>query len=148
MHRECRERFPRHRGLVIPTCITARVWRTWRDACRDRYLAVSFEVGGGEKRSRHSRRMRNPQFTYLVRGPWPAASRASHGYWTEFYPASLSRGEVSLGRELWCMGSVPIVMETKLWRQHSSEICNGVVMFSLEDQSWRLIWVPIPNFKR
>ena len=23
-----------------------------------------------EKRSRHSRRMRNPQFTYLVRSPW------------------------------------------------------------------------------
>ena len=22
MRRECRERFPRHRGLVIPTCIT------------------------------------------------------------------------------------------------------------------------------
>ena len=24
MRRECRERFPRHRGLAIPTCITAR----------------------------------------------------------------------------------------------------------------------------
>ena len=24
MSRECRERFPRHRGLAIPTCITAR----------------------------------------------------------------------------------------------------------------------------
>ena len=24
MRRECRERFPRHRELVIPTCITAR----------------------------------------------------------------------------------------------------------------------------
>ena len=36
MSRECRERFPRHRGLAIPTCITARAWRTCRDACRDR----------------------------------------------------------------------------------------------------------------
>ena len=27
--------FPRHRGLAIPTCITARAWRTCRDACRD-----------------------------------------------------------------------------------------------------------------
>ena len=36
MRRECRERFPRHRGLAIPTCITARAWRTCRDACRDR----------------------------------------------------------------------------------------------------------------
>ena len=36
MRRECRERFPRHLGLVIPTCITARAWRTCRDACRNR----------------------------------------------------------------------------------------------------------------
>ena len=48
MRRECRERFPHHRGLAIPTCITARAWPTCRDACRDRSLAVSFEVGGGE----------------------------------------------------------------------------------------------------
>ena len=43
----------------IPTYITARAWRTCRSACRDRKLAVFFEVFG---RSRHSRRMRNPQF--------------------------------------------------------------------------------------
>ena len=36
MRRECRERFPRHHGLAIPTCITARALRTCRDACRDR----------------------------------------------------------------------------------------------------------------
>ena len=36
MRQECRERFPRHRGLAIPTCITARALRTYRDACRDR----------------------------------------------------------------------------------------------------------------
>ena len=36
MRRECRERFPCHRGLAIPTCITASAWRTCRDACRDR----------------------------------------------------------------------------------------------------------------
>ena len=53
----CRERFPCHRRLVIPTCITARAlsmpgsltsgffWSRWRG-----------------KRSWHSRRMRNPQF--------------------------------------------------------------------------------------
>ena len=39
---------PRHLGLAIPTCITARAWRTCRDACRDRYLAVFFQIGGGE----------------------------------------------------------------------------------------------------
>ena len=48
MHRECVECFPRHQGLAIPTCITARAWCTCRDACRDRKLVVSFEVGGGE----------------------------------------------------------------------------------------------------
>ena len=48
MRQDCRERFPRHRGLAIPTCITARASHTCRDACRDRLLAVSFEVGGGE----------------------------------------------------------------------------------------------------
>ena len=32
--RECRERFPHHRGWAIPKCITARAWRTCRDACR------------------------------------------------------------------------------------------------------------------
>ena len=26
MHRECLERFPRHRELAIPACITARAW--------------------------------------------------------------------------------------------------------------------------
>ena len=62
MRRECRERFPRHRGWAIPTCITARASRTCRDACRDHEQAVSFEIGGGGKRSRHSRRMRNLQF--------------------------------------------------------------------------------------
>ena len=34
--RECLERFLRHRGLAIPTCIPARAWRTCRDACWDR----------------------------------------------------------------------------------------------------------------
>ena len=29
------KRFPRHRGLAIPTCITARAWRTCRDTCSD-----------------------------------------------------------------------------------------------------------------
>ena len=51
MRRECRERFPRDRGLAIPTCIATRAWRTARtccDACLDHKLAVPFEVGGEE----------------------------------------------------------------------------------------------------
>ena len=67
MRRECRERFRRHRGLAIPTCITARAWHTCRDACRDRWLAVSVEVSGGENvagiPATHN-------FAYLVRGLW------------------------------------------------------------------------------
>ena len=40
--------FPATPGQRFPTCITAHAWRTWLDACRDRYLAVSFEIGVGE----------------------------------------------------------------------------------------------------
>ena len=65
MHRKCRERFPCHPGLAIPTCITARASRACLDACRDRWLTVSFRSWWRGKRSRHSRRMRNPQF-YLL----------------------------------------------------------------------------------
>ena len=36
MRRDWQERFPRYRGWMIPTCITARVWRMCRDACRNR----------------------------------------------------------------------------------------------------------------
>ena len=46
MRRECRERFPRHRALAIPTCFTTRAGR-----------------------SRHSRRMRNPQFCVSGKRP-------------------------------------------------------------------------------
>ena len=36
MRQECREGFPGYRGLAIPTCITARAWRTCRDEYHDR----------------------------------------------------------------------------------------------------------------
>ena len=52
MLRECRERFPRHRGLAISTYITARVllslWRRKRSG-----------IPGATHK-----------FTYLLRGPW------------------------------------------------------------------------------
>ena len=70
MRRECRERFPRHRGLAIPTCITARAWRTRRDACRERWLAVSFEVGGGKNVPGTPGACATKNFMHLVRGPW------------------------------------------------------------------------------
>ena len=75
MRRECRERFHRHSGLTIPTCIMARASRTCCGACLDRKLAVSFlwrlwrgNVPGipGACTTRN--------FTYLVRGPWVGRS--------------------------------------------------------------------------
>ena len=58
MHRECRERFPRHRALVITTCNHG-TCVTCRDACLTNGALWSWWQG---ERSRHSRRMRNPQF--------------------------------------------------------------------------------------
>ena len=55
--RECREYFPRHRGLAILTCITARAWRMLGSLISG-FLWSRWRG----KRSRHSRRMRNPQF--------------------------------------------------------------------------------------
>ena len=62
--------FPRHRGLVISTCITARAWRTCRDAWRDRYIAISFEIDGGKNIPGIPGACATCYFTYLVRGPW------------------------------------------------------------------------------
>ena len=65
--------FHRQRGLAIPTCITARAWRTCHDACRDRWLAVSFEVDGGENVPDIPGACATLNLTYLVRGPWIVA---------------------------------------------------------------------------
>ena len=66
----------RHCFLGIPTCITACAWRTCRDVCRGRKLAVSFEVGGGENvpslNIPGACAMHN--FTYPVKGPWVGLS--------------------------------------------------------------------------
>ena len=70
MRRDCRERFPRHRGLAIPTCITARASRMCGDACRDRYLAVSFDVGGGESVLGIPDACPTRKCTYMARSPW------------------------------------------------------------------------------
>ena len=73
MRRECRERFPRHRfqrKLLVSdpdmhhgTCVTHVPW------C----MSGSLNRGGGGKRSRHSRRMRNSQF--YVSGKRPMSRR-------------------------------------------------------------------------
>ena len=74
MRWECRERFPHHRGWAIPTCITTRVWRTCRDACRDGSLTSRFLWSRWwGKCSRHARRMRNPQFCVSGKRPMPVS---------------------------------------------------------------------------
>ena len=89
----------------MPTCITACAWRTCRDACRDRYLAVSFEFGGGGKRSRHSRHMRNPQF--CVSGKRPITQHVLSIKWlSEFICSHLQYNiRCSLSDEIWQHGS-------------------------------------------
>ena len=82
MRRECRERFSRHRGLAIPICITARAWRTCRDACQDRWLAISFEIGGRENVPGIPGACATRNFAYLVRGPCPNPYPiTSYGLW-------------------------------------------------------------------
>ena len=68
MRRECRERFPRHRRSAIPTCITARAWHVpW---CMPGSLTSGFlKSRSRENRSRHSERMRIPQFCVSGKRP-------------------------------------------------------------------------------
>ena len=70
MRRGWRERFPRQLMLAIPTYITAHAWRTCREACRDRELAVSFEVGGGGNVLGIPGACATRDFRYLVRYPF------------------------------------------------------------------------------
>ena len=69
-------RFPRHRRLAIPTCITARSSRTCRDARRDRYLLISFQVGGEENVLDIPGARATRTFTYMVRDPFPVLQLA------------------------------------------------------------------------
>ena len=86
MRQECRECFSRHRGLAIPIYNTARAWRTCRDACRDRKLTVSFEIGGGENVRGIPGACVTRNFTYLARGP------CSNTMWQQkYYNQALKR---------------------------------------------------------
>ena len=96
MRWECRERFPRHRcqrKLLVSdpdmhhgTCVTHVPW------C----MSGSLNRGGGGKRSRHSRRMRNSQF--YVSGKRPMAGmRLTRDKW---WQATTDLG-VSFVADLW-----------------------------------------------
>ena len=56
------------RRWAILTYITARAWRTCRDACRDRWLAAPFELGSGERVPGLPGACATRNFAYLVRG--------------------------------------------------------------------------------
>ena len=99
MHRECRERFPRHRWLAISTCITTRAWRTCRDACRDRSLAFFSEVGGGENCFRHTRRMHNPQFFVSGKRPMPCVHQ--HTCYIVVHNGTVVVVQSMVGRTVW-----------------------------------------------
>ena len=93
MHRECRECFPFHFGLAIPTCITARASR----------IAVSFEVRGGENVPGIPGACASRNFTYLVRVPLaqegPATSKSSSD------PKVPSNGYYRVTAKLDCLGT-------------------------------------------
>ena len=84
MHRECRERFSPPPRVSDPTCITVHASCTCRGACRDRWLVVSFEVGGGEIVPGIPGACATRNFAYLVRGPLLGNSRCQdiwrHGH--------------------------------------------------------------------
>ena len=66
--------FPRHRGLAIPTCVTHVPW------CMSGSLTSVFllkSVAG--ERSRHSQRMRNPQF--YISGKRPIVPVSIYDIW-------------------------------------------------------------------
>ena len=70
MLRECREHSPRHCRLAIPTCITAGASRTCRDACRDRQIAITFNVRDGKNIPGIPGAYATLNCLYLVRGQW------------------------------------------------------------------------------
>ena len=79
-----RERFSPPPRVSDPTCITAHASCTCRGASRDRWLVVSFEVGGGEIVPGIPGACATRNFAYLVRGPWLGNSRCQdicrHGH--------------------------------------------------------------------
>ena len=90
MRRECWEHSPRHRGLAIPTsikdtCLTHVPW------CMQWSLTSGFLWSQWRgKRSRHSRRMGNPQF-YASRKR-PMADAFASGFW-EMRPCAHKIGD-------------------------------------------------------
>ena len=69
--------------------------RTFRDACRDRCLVVSFKIGGGEDVPGIPDACATRNFTFLVRGPWKKAVMYSLGIPFTTHTALISDKTVS-----------------------------------------------------
>ena len=96
--------------------------RTCRDECRDRYLAVSFEVGGGENVPGIPSACATRDFTYLARGSLPDVGHVSRAWhdqtqtfraidegpfyqqWLTLFPACRNN---YMHRKLWCEINYP-----------------------------------------
>ena len=85
MRRECRERFP-----PPPISKETDSWRSRHASRHVRHARAVMHVGIAHlrwrgKRSRHSRRMRTRNFTYLARGPWYDFDYSVPWTWTWTY---------------------------------------------------------------
>ena len=138
MRRECRERFPHHRGLATPTCIMARVRRMCRDACRDRYLSVSFEVGDGENVPGIHGACTTRNFAYLVRGPLsPAMTHLMTGLWWDVMIQDWLRALYSgnVGQRIFqfynCRRQLvrDIILQSNILEQHVQTVCMCDILF-------------------
>ena len=88
MRQECRERFPHHPGLAIPTCITGRARRTCRDACQGSLISEFLWSRWWRKHFQHSQCMRNWQFCISSERPMGedvVFDRSRPAEWTVFY---------------------------------------------------------------
>ena len=81
MHRECRERFPRHRGLAIPTCNTARASRTCRDACLGQWAVQLNRYGNNDPITQFHISCRIFKFVHSVESPSMVDPQWDIWYW-------------------------------------------------------------------
>ena len=130
MCRGCRERFPRRRQLAIPTCITARAWRTCRDACRDHWPAVYFEVGGGEKVPGIPGPCATRNFAYLLRGPWQRQQRKHHKIYAKCFMHKCNWVGIACGI---------VVLRYMLYKSRLD--CRGPWLKSWRNDTQRLCWI-------
>ena len=161
MRRECRERFPRHRfqrKLLVSdpdmhhgTCVTHVPW------C----MSGSLNRGGGGKRSRHSRRMRNSQFYVSGKRPMKQVLVSRH-YSIWFNCSFLISTLLRIVRFVWrrrerdTFASKSTISNKNLFYTLPSNVRNvkmtheilrretvGGILFILEWIEWHVITFPV-----